>query len=93
MEELFEYLELLRARMEFAEMFYGFSMNYVPLYINEEIIVFDKNDGKIKKLRSKQELNKEELKKYLPKIKENIENGFIDLLLTMNFHSIKTPED
>ncbi|AAL81400.1 hypothetical protein PFDSM3638_06365 [Pyrococcus furiosus DSM 3638] len=93
MEELFEYLELLRARMEFAEMFYGFRMNYIPLYINDDIIVLDKNDGKIKRLSTKQELNKDELRKYLPKIKKNIESGFVDLLLTMNFHSIQTPED
>lgn len=52
MEDVFEYLNLLRARMEFTEKFYGFKMNYLPLYFEgDDIIILDKNDGKIKRLR------------------------------------------
>nr|WP_193384564.1 hypothetical protein [Pyrococcus sp. ST04] len=94
MEEIKEYLTLVRARMEFTEKFYGFKINYLPLYFEgDEIIVLDKNDGRIKRLKDKRPLTEEELKEIMPKIKENIEKGLIDVLLTMNFSCIHGPED
>ncbi|HII60844.1 hypothetical protein [Pyrococcus horikoshii] len=94
MEDVFEYLNLLRARMEFTEKFYGFKMNYLPLYFEgDDIIILDKNDGKIKRLKDKKPLSQEELKKVLPKIRENIESGLIDTLITLNFQYIYGPED
>nr|WP_164490415.1 hypothetical protein [Pyrococcus abyssi] len=93
-EDVFNYLELLRARMEFTEKFYGFKMNYLPLHFEgEEVIILDKNDGKIKRLSDKRPLSEEELKEVLPKIKENIESGLIDTLITLNFQCIHGPED
>ncbi|MFA4640206.1 hypothetical protein [Pyrococcus kukulkanii] len=94
MDEVKQYLELLRARMEFTEKFYGFRMNYLPLYFEgDEVVVLDKNDGKIKWLRDKRPLSDEELKRIMPKIKENIESGLIDTLITLNFQCIHGPED
>ncbi|MFA4647129.1 hypothetical protein P8X24_07755 [Pyrococcus kukulkanii] len=94
MDDVKQYLELLRARMEFTEKFYGFRMNYLPLYFEgDEVVVLDKNDGKIKWLRNKRPLDNEELKRIIPKIKENIENGLIDILMTLNFQYIHGPED
>ncbi|AEH24728.1 hypothetical protein [Pyrococcus yayanosii] len=93
-KELLEYLSLLRARMEFAEKFYGFRMNYLPLYLgNDEIIVLDRRDGRIKRLSDKRPIEGEELRRLLPKIIENIRSGFVDTLLTMNFSYIHGPED
>ncbi|MFA4701095.1 hypothetical protein [Pyrococcus kukulkanii] len=94
MDEVRQYLELLRARMEFTEKFYGFRMNYLPLYFErDEVVVLDKKDGKIKWLRDKRPLSDEELERIMPKIKKNIENGLIDTLITLNFQYIHGPED
>ncbi|ASJ16668.1 hypothetical protein A3L04_06085 [Thermococcus chitonophagus] len=94
MEEVRRYFELLRARMEFTEKFYGFRMNYLPLYFEgDEVVVLDKNDGKVKWLRDKRPLSDEELERIMPKIKENIESGLIDTLITLNFQCIHGPED
>ena len=61
-EDLANYLELLRAKMAFAEELYGIKINYVPLVIGGEIVVLDKNDGKIKWLKTKRPLTVEEFK-------------------------------
>ncbi|WP_457754641.1 hypothetical protein [Thermococcus sp.] len=79
---------MLRARMSFAEELYGIRMNYLPLVVEDEIIILDKNDGGIKRLSDKKPLSENELKMILPKIRENIEKGLIDLYLTMNFQCI-----
>ncbi len=86
--ELKNYLTMLRARMSFAEELYGIRMNYLPLVVEDEIIILDKNDGGIKRLSDKKPLSENELKMILPKIRENIEKGLIDLYLTMNFQCI-----
>lgn len=90
-ENLANYLELLRAKLTFAEELYGIKMNYVPLVTEDEIVILDKNDGKIKWLRNKRPLTAEELLKLLPRIKENIENGFVEMLLAMNMSCINGP--
>ncbi|NJE07012.1 hypothetical protein E3E31_00385 [Thermococcus sp. M39] len=89
--ELKNYITMLRARMSFAEKLYGIRMNYLPLVVEDEIIILDKNDGKIKRLRDKKPLSESELKAFLPKIRENIEKGIVDLYLTMNFQCIHGP--
>jgi len=89
--EFKSYITVLRARMSFAEELYGIRMNYLPLVVGDEIIILDKNDGKIKRLRDKKPLSEGELRVFLPKIKENIEKGLVDLYLTMNFQCIHGP--
>ena len=92
-EELKNYLKILKAKMSFAEKFYGIRMNYLPLFVGNEIIILDKNDCKIKRLSDKKPLNESELETFLPKIKENIRKGIVELYLTMNFQCIHGPED
>ena len=92
-EELKNYLAMLRARMSFAEKFYGVRMNYLPLVVGDEIIILDKNDGKIKRLSDKKPLSESELETFLPKIRENIRKGIVELYLTMNFQCIHGPEE
>ncbi|AEC52170.1 hypothetical protein PNA2_1255 [Pyrococcus sp. NA2] len=92
-EDLTNCLKLIKARLEFAEKLYGFSVNYVPLVIEDnDIIVFDKRNEKIKWLSTKSPLSREELGNVLPKIRENIKKGLIDLLITLNFEEISGPE-
>jgi hypothetical protein len=55
-EDLANYLEMLRAKVAFAEELYGVKMNYVPLITEGEIVILDKNDGKVKWLRIKRPL-------------------------------------
>lgn len=90
-EELANYLELLRAKLAFAEELYGVRMNYVPLVTEEPIVVLDKNDGKIKWLRDRRELTEGELQELVGKIKKNLESGFIEMLLAMNMGCINGP--
>ncbi len=90
-EEFANYLELLRAKMAFAEEFYGIKINYVPLITEGEIVVLDKNDGNIKWLEDKRPLTTDEFKSLVGKIKENLENGFVESLLAMNMSCINGP--
>ena len=90
-EDLTNYLELMRAKLAFAEELYGVRMNYVPLVTEGEIVILDKNDGKIKWLRDKKPLTTEELSGLADKIKENLESGYVEMLLTMNISCINTP--
>lgn len=90
-EELANYLELLRAKLAFAEELYGVKMNYVPLITEGEVVVLDKNDGDVKWLRDKRPLTAEEFLRLLPKIKENLESGFVEMLLAMNMSCINGP--
>ncbi|ASJ03612.1 hypothetical protein A3L09_10250 [Thermococcus profundus] len=90
-EELANYLELLRAKMAFAEELYGIKMNYVPLITEGEIVVLDKNDGRVKWLKDKRPLSMEEFKRLSEKIKENLESGYVESLLAMNMSCVGGP--
>ena len=90
-EDLANYLELLRAKMTFAEEFYGMKMNYVPLITEGEIVILDRNDGKIKWLKTKSPLTLEELKSLAGSIKEHLESGFVESLLAMNMSCVSGP--
>ncbi|WP_456365973.1 hypothetical protein [Thermococcus sp.] len=92
-EDLTNYLELMRAKLAFAEELYGVRMNYVPLVTEGEIVILDKNDGKIKWLRDKRPLTSEELNGLAKKIKENLESGYVEMLLTMNMSCVNTPSE
>ncbi|ASJ06355.1 hypothetical protein [Thermococcus pacificus] len=90
-EDLANYLELMRAKLAFAEELYGIKMNYVPLITEGEIVVLDKNDGKIKWLRTKSPLTVDELKSLAEKIKKNLESGYVEMLLAMNMSCVNGP--
>ncbi|WP_297476032.1 hypothetical protein [Thermococcus sp.] len=90
-EELANYLELLRAKMAFAEELYGIKINYVPLVTKGEIVVLDKRDGLVKWLRTKEPLTVEEFRELAEEIKRNLESGYVELLLTMNMSCISGP--
>ncbi len=90
-EDLANYLELLRAKMAFAEELYGIKINYVPLLTRGEIVVLDKNDGKIKWLKTKRPLTVEEFKSLSKKIRENLESGYVEMLLAMNMSCVNGP--
>ncbi len=90
-EDITNYLELMRAKLAFAEELYGVKMNYVPLVTEGEIVILDKNDGKIKWLRTKRPLTVEELKKLADKIKKNLESGYVEMLLAMNMPCVNGP--
>ncbi|NJE05666.1 hypothetical protein E3E36_05820 [Thermococcus sp. M36] len=90
-EDLANYLELMRAKLAFAEELYGIKMNYVPLITDGEIVVLDKNDGKIKWLKMKRPLTLDEFKSLADKIKENLESGFVEMLLAMNMECVNGP--
>ncbi len=90
-EDLANYLELLRAKMAFAEELYGIKINYVPLVTRGEIVVLDKNDGKIKWLKTKKPLTVEEFKSLSGKIRENLESGYVEMLLAMNMSCVNGP--
>jgi hypothetical protein len=90
-EDLANYLEMLRAKVAFAEELYGVKMNYVPLITEGEIVILDKNDGKVKWLRSKRPLTVEEFKALAEKIKKNLESGYVEMLLAMNMRCIDGP--
>lgn len=89
--DLVNYLELLRAKMAFAEELYGIKINYVPLLTRGEIVVLDKNDGKIKWLKTKRPLTVEEFKSLSKKIRENLESGYVEMLLAMNMSCVNGP--
>jgi len=90
-EDLANYLELMRVKLAFAEELYGVRMNYVPLITEGEIVILDKNDGKIKWLRDKRPLTIGELNDLAEKIKENLESGYVEMLLAMNMSCVNTP--
>jgi len=90
-EDTANYLELLRAKLAFAEELYGVKMNYVPLVTEDEIVILDNNDGLIKWLKTKRPLNDDELKALAKKIRENLESGYVEMLLTMNMGCINGP--
>ncbi|NJE85979.1 hypothetical protein E3E23_09110 [Thermococcus sp. CX2] len=90
-EDLANYLELLRAKMAFAEEMYGIKINYVPLIADGEIVVLDRNDGKIKWLKNKRPLTLEEFKSLRGRIVENLESGFVEMLLAMNMGCVNGP--
>ncbi|WP_048150767.1 hypothetical protein [Palaeococcus ferrophilus] len=90
-EDLANYLELLRAKMAFAEEMYGIRMNYVPLITDGEIVILDKNDGKIKWLKTKRPLTLEEFRSLAGRIKENLESGHVEGLLAMNMPCVNGP--
>jgi len=90
-EDLANYLELMRAKLAFAEELYGVKMNYVPLITEGEIVILDKNDGKIKWLKTKRPLTVEEFRALADKIKENLESGYVEMLLSMNMSCVNGP--
>jgi len=90
-DDLANYLELLRAKMAFAEEFYGIKINYVPLITEGEIVVLDRRDGLVKWLKTKKPLTIEELRSLEEEIKRNLESGYVELLLTMNMSCISGP--
>ncbi|NJF25416.1 flavodoxin-dependent (E)-4-hydroxy-3-methylbut-2-enyl-diphosphate synthase [Thermococcus sp. Bubb.Bath] len=90
-EELANYMELLRAKVAFAEELYGIKMNYVPLVIEEPVVILDKNDGRIKWLKDKRELTEREFKELAEKIRKNLESGFVEMLLAMNMGCVNGP--
>ena len=90
-EELANYLELLRAKVAFAEELYGVKMNYVPLVTDDEVVILDRRDGLIKWLKTKRPLEEDELRKLAEKIRENIESGYVEMLLTLNMSCIDGP--
>ncbi|WP_297468011.1 hypothetical protein [Thermococcus sp.] len=90
-EDLANYLELLRAKLAFAEELYGVKMNYVPLITDGEIVVLDKKDGLIKWLRTKRPLSEEELRKLADKVRYNLKSGYVESLLAMNMGCISGP--
>ena len=90
-EELANYMELLRAKVAFAEELYGIKMNYVPLVTEEPVVILDKNDGRIKWLRNKRELTEMEFRELAGKIRRNIESGFVEMLLAMNMRCLNGP--
>lgn len=90
-EDLVNYLELLRAKMAFAEELYGIKINYVPLVTGEEIVVLDKRDGLVKWLRTKRPLTSEEFHFLAKEIKRNLESGYVEMLLTMNMSCVNGP--
>lgn len=90
-EELANYLELLRAKLAFAEELYGVKMTYVPLITEGEIIVLDKNDGKIKWLKTKEPLTSDEFRAMAGRIKRNLESGYVEMLLAMNMSCVNGP--
>jgi len=90
-EDLANYLELMRAKLAFAEELYGIKMNYVPLITEGETVILDKKDGKIKWLKTKKPLSLEEFKSLSDKIKENLESGYVEMLLTMNMSCVNGP--
>ncbi len=85
MSELLKYLDILASKMRYAEELYGIPINYVPIIVDEDIIVYDRRDGSIKKLSNKKRLGKKELKKLEKEIIRNIENGKVELYLTLTF--------
>jgi len=89
--ELANYLELLRAKVAFAEELYGIKMNYVPLITEGDVVVLDRRDGLIKWLETKRPLSEEELREMADKIRENLESGYVEMLLTMNMQCINGP--
>ncbi|WP_297417844.1 hypothetical protein [Thermococcus sp.] len=89
--DLVNYLELLRAKMAFAEELYGIKINYVPLVTGEEIVVLDKRDGLVKWLRTKRPLTAEEFHFLAKEIKRNLESGYVEMLLTMNMSCVNGP--
>ena len=90
-EDLANYLELLRAKLAFAEELYGVKMNYVPLITEGEVVVLDKNDGKIKWLKTKRPLAVEEFRELADRIKKNLESGYVEMLLAMNMSCVNGP--
>ncbi|WP_297066458.1 hypothetical protein [Thermococcus sp.] len=90
-EDLANYLELLRAKLAFAEELYGVKMNYVPLITEGEIVILDKKDGLIKWLKTKRPLSEKELRKLAGKIRHNLESGYVESLLAMNMGCINGP--
>jgi len=90
-KDLATYLELLRAKMAYAEELYGVKINYVPLVTEGEIVVLDGNDGKIKWLRTKRPLTSREFEALADRIKKNLESGFVETLLAMNMSCVNVP--
>ncbi len=90
-EELANYMELLRAKVAFAEELYGIKINYVPLVTEEPVVILDKNDGRIKWLRDKRELTEMEFRELAEEIRKNIESGFVEMLLAMNMGCLNGP--
>ncbi|WP_324735276.1 hypothetical protein VFC49_08990 [Thermococcus sp. SY098] len=85
MSELLKYLDMLASKMRYAEELYGIPINYVPIIVDEDIIVYDRRDGSIKWLSNKKRLSKKELKKLEKEIIKNIESGKVELYLTLTF--------
>jgi len=90
-EELAGYLELLRAKAAFAEKLYGVKMNYIPLITEGDAVVLDRRDGLIKWLKTKEPLEEDELRELADKIRENLESGYVEMLLALNMPYIRRP--
>ncbi|RLF76732.1 hypothetical protein DRN38_04855 [Thermococci archaeon] len=71
MEKLKAYLEEVHRKASYAEELYGIKIRYVPIIVEEKTVVLDRENKKIKRLEEK--------------IIENIENGTVELYLTITF--------
>lgn len=71
MEKLKTYLEEVHRKASYAEELYGIKIRYVPIIVEEKTVVLDRENKKIKRLEEK--------------IIENIENGTVELYLTITF--------
>jgi len=71
MEKLKTYLEEVHRKASYAEELYGVKIRYVPIIVEEKTVVLDRENKKIKRLEEK--------------IIENIENGTVELYLTITF--------
>ena len=63
----------------------------LPTFAYSPPVILDKNDGKIKWLRTKRPLTIEEFKELADKIKENLESGYVEMLLAMNMPCVGGP--
>ncbi|GAB6101068.1 hypothetical protein JCM16138_02910 [Thermococcus atlanticus] len=92
MEKLSMHISMLRAKMAYAEELYGFRINYLPLLIREdEIIILDRRDGRIRRLPGRKELTEDEIREIEDEILKNIESGEVERYLTMNMGCVRIP--
>jgi len=85
MEKLKTYLEEVHRKASYAEELYGVKIRYVPIIVEEKTVVLDREDMKIKVLEEGKYISDEEIKRLEEKIIENIENGTVELYLTITF--------
>ena len=85
MEKLKTYLEEVHRKASYAEELYEVKIRYVPIIVEEKTVVLDREDMKIKVLEEGKYISDEEIKRLEEKIIENIENGTVELYLTITF--------